>query len=140
MPRVRLPRPLAAIAFAAAVACTSNPLDLCACSLPGPHSLVYGRVTDPAGQAVPGATVHLSVASPDCAAVGHVASGPVDAAGRFRLMVFQTGAYAEQCIRLWASPPAGSTWRGSDTTVFAMPTPIKVPADSVRRDVALRAP
>lgn len=138
MSRIRIPRPFAAIALAAAVACGGDPIVLCACSFPAPEVAVYGSVADPDGLPVDGATVHLTIGPPGCASVAGSVNGPADAAGRYRLSVFRTGDYAEQCIRLWALAPVGSGWRGSDTLQFNLPTPQALSADSVRRDLALR--
>ncbi|HEU0302008.1 MAG TPA: carboxypeptidase-like regulatory domain-containing protein [Longimicrobium sp.] len=140
MPRIRIPRPLAAIVFAAAVACTSMPLDVCACTLPPPHTILYGNVTDPSGQGVPGATVHMEVGPPGCQTAAAVQDAPTDATGRFRLGVFRTGEYAEQCIRLTAQAPAGSGLQSSEVAQLTLATPQRLPPDSVRRDLALRAP
>lgn len=140
MPRIRIPRPLAAIAFAAAVACSADPLVLCACSRVPPHVILHGSVTAPSGQGVAGATVHLTVGPPDCQAAAGSFDAPTDAAGKYAAPVFRTGDYAQQCLRLWALAPAGSGLRNSDTLQFLLPTPRDVSADSVRRDIALRAP
>lgn len=53
---------------------------------------------------------------------------------------FRDGEEPRQCIRLWALAPVGSGLRGSDTPRFTLPAPTALPADSVGRDVALRAP
>lgn len=142
MPRIRIPRPFAAIAFAAAVACTSNPAALCGCTLPGPYLVLHGRVTDPAGAPVPGATVYWETGPAGCATIAgqQVTPAPVDPAGRFRFGIFATGDGPEQCIRVAALPPAGSALRGSDTAQITVLTPRSLPADSVRRDLVLRAP
>ncbi|MBW3571613.1 MAG: hypothetical protein KY467_10945 [Gemmatimonadetes bacterium] len=140
MPRIRIPRPFAAIALAAAVACNADPVVLCACSVVPPYTVVYGHVTGPAGEAVAGARVHALVGPAGCGSAADSAHAPADAAGRYRLPVFATGADAEQCVRVTALAPAGSGLRAADTVRFAVATPRGFPADSVRRDVALRAP
>lgn len=140
MPKIRIPRPFAAIAFAAAVACNADPLVLCACSMPGPYSIVYGNVTAPTGQAVPGAAVRVEVGPPDCQSVAASFDGNTDATGRYRAGISRYGEFAEQCIRVFAMAPTGSGYRNSDTTQFALAAPTRAGADSVRRDVALRAP
>lgn len=136
---IRIPRPFAAIAFAAVVACTSTPTALCGCSMPGPYSVLYGRVTDPAGTPVAGATVHWEAGPAGCATIAGAQNVPVDASGVYRVGVFLVGEGAEQCVRLAALPPAGSALRGSDTLQLTIPTPRALPADSVRRDLVLRA-
>lgn len=140
MPRIRISRPFAAIAFAAAVACTSNPVALCGCSMPGPYAVVYGRVTDPAGTPVAGGTVHWETGPAGCGSIAGSQDVPVDASGIYHVGVSAAGEGAEQCVRLAALPPAGSTLRSSDTVQITIPTPRTLPADSVRRDLVLRAP
>lgn len=140
MPRLRIPRPFAAMVFAAAVACTSNPTALCGCSLPGPHSIVQGTVRDPAGAPVPGARVYWETGTAGCATIVGTQDAPVNAAGGFYFAIFAAGNGPEQCIRLAALPPAGSALRGSDTVQVTVPTPRSPPADNVRRDLVLRAP
>ncbi len=139
MPRIRIPRPFAAIAFAALVACTSTPTALCGCSMPGPYSVLYGRVTDPAGTPVAGATVHWETGPAGCATIAGSQSVPVDASGVYHVGVFPVGDGAEQCVRLAALPPAGTVLRSSDTVQITIPTPRSLPADSTRRDLVLRA-
>lgn len=138
MPRTRIPRLLAVSAFV--VACELHPVDTCACSLPPPYDIVYGTVTAPGGGAVAGATVQADVGGPECQSSVERESLYSDAAGRYRIPVFHTGGYAQQCIRLVALAPAGSGWHDSDTVRFTMPTPQSHPPDSVRHDLALRAP
>lgn len=139
MPRIRPGRPFAAIAIASAVACSGDPVALCACTLAPPHTVLYGRVTAPSGDGVQGATVHLDVGPPGCQTVASASSAPTDEAGRYTTGVMATGGYAEQCVRLWALAPAGSGLRDSDTLQFSLPTARNAGADSVRRDIALRA-
>lgn len=139
MNRIRIPRPFAAIAFAAAVACSSDPIVLCACLMPRPSVTLYGTVTDPDGLAVDGATVHVTVGPPGCGTVAASENEPTDAGGWYSFPVFGTGNYAEQCVRVWAMGPVGSSWRGSDTVRLTLPTPQTSAADSVRRDLVLRA-
>jgi hypothetical protein len=139
MPRVRIPRPFAAIAVASAVACGTDPVVLCACSMVPPHTLVYGSVTDPSGAAVQGATVHLEAGLSTCQPLSETLEVATDAAGRYRLHVVRTTG-AEQCVRLAALAPPASGWRNSDTAQFAIPPLQAIGTDSVRRDIALRAP
>lgn len=140
MRRIRVPRPFAAIAVAAAVACNGDPAVLCACSVPAPYSILYGNVTDPSGHGVLGAIVHLDVGAPDCQTALQSFDAPTDATGRYRAPVSATGSYAEQCVRVFARAPAGSGFRDSDTARLTLPTPSTLPPDSVRRDLVLRAP
>jgi hypothetical protein len=140
MPRIRIPRPFAAVALLAGVACSVNPVDLCSCTLPTPYTIVYGLVTDPAGAPVAGAGVQVEVGGPGCQAMERGPETPTDAAARYRTGVTPTGSAAGMCVRLSARPPAGSPLRGSDTVQLTLPTPTTLPADSVRRDLVLRAP
>lgn len=140
MRAIRIPRPFAAIAFAAAVACNADPIVLCACSMPAPYSIVYGEVKDPSGGGVEGATVHLEAGPVSCQSMGHAFGGPTGAGGRYRAPVLRTGDYPQQCVRLWALAPVGSGLRNSDTVTLTLATPGSAAADSVRRDIALRAP
>jgi hypothetical protein len=139
MARFRLPRPFAAITVASAVACGTDPIVLCACSMPAPYAILYGFATGPSGQVVPGTSVSVQVGPPDCQG-GSVQSGATDQTGRYRTFITATGDYPQQCIRVWALAPAGSGFRNSDTVQLTLPTPRTADADSVRRDIALRAP
>lgn len=140
MPKIRIRRPFAAIAIASAIACSGDPIVLCACSQVPPHTVLHGSVKTPSGEGVDGATVHLNVGPPDCQTVASASSAPTDAAGRYAAAVIATGNYAQQCVRLWALAPAGSGLRNSDTLQLSLPTAQNAGADSVRRDIALRAP
>jgi hypothetical protein len=137
--RIRIPRPFAVIAVASAVACGTDPIVLCACSMPAPYAILYGFASGPSGQVVPGTSVSVQVGPPDCQG-GSVQSWAADEAGRYRAPIIATGDYAQQCIRLWSLAPGGSGFRNSDTVQFTLPTPRTADADSVRRDIALRAP
>ncbi|HYR07039.1 MAG TPA: carboxypeptidase-like regulatory domain-containing protein [Longimicrobium sp.] len=139
MPRFRLPRPFAAIAVASAVACGTDPIVLCACSIPAPYTLVYGNVTDPTGAPVPDATVRLESKLADCQTASESVQVATNAAGRYRLHVIRTGT-GEQCVRVAALAPPASGWRNSDTVQFSIPPLREIGADSVRRDIALRTP
>jgi hypothetical protein len=137
MSRIRIPRPFAAIAIVSAVACSADPIVLCACSQVPPHTILYGSVTGPAGQVVPGTAVRVLVGPPDCGG-GSPASVLMDEASRYSAMIVPTGGYTQQCIRVWATAPAESGFRDSDTLRLTLPTPASAGADSVRRDVVLR--
>lgn len=138
MPRLRILRAFAVVAFVAA--CNAlNPTDTCACSRVPPHTLVYGRVTDPAGAAVPAATVRVEAGPASCQAFGLTGEVQTDAAGTYRIGVTGDNPNLDQCVRLSARPPAGSALRSSDTLQFTIAA-VRLPPDSVRRDVALRAP
>ena len=137
---IRHPRRLLLATAAALVACTTDALTLCGCSMPGPYAVLYGRVTDPAGTPVAGGTVHWETGPAGCATIDIARVVPVDEMGVYHVGVFPAGDGPEQCVRLAALPPAGSPLRGSDTVQVTLPTPRTVPSDSVRRDLVLRAP
>jgi hypothetical protein len=138
MPRIRIPRSLAgALVLMLAVSC-QNPV--CGCLSPPDVAVLYGSVTDAAGNPVEKAAVRAEEGPPGCQAAG-VFSGfdETDAAGRYRAEVhaFRTNP---ECTRAFALPPAGSTLRGSDTVPFQVTFSPRRPEDSVRVDLVLRAP
>jgi hypothetical protein len=138
MPRIRIPRSLAgALVLMLAVSC-QNPV--CGCLSPPDVAVLYGTVTDPAGNPVAGAAVRAEDGFPTCLSGGSFAgSDQTDAAGRYRAEVdaFQPNP---ECMRAFALPPAGSTLRGSDTVPFRVTFAPGSPKDSVRVDLVLRAP
>src|SRR5687767_15074779 len=139
MTRIRIPRSAAAITFAAVVACTGDAVTLCAC-LTGPNILVYGRVTDPSGAAVPGAIVRVEAMPVRCEGTPpHVAAPETDGTGRYRGAVYAITEWTEQCLRMTALPPAGSGLQSSETVEVTIATPQRVQGDSLRRDFTLRA-
>lgn len=138
MPRLRIPRSLAgALVLMLAVSC-QNPV--CGCLSPPDVALVYGRVTDPAGNPVADAAVRAEDGFPACQAAGaFMGTDQTDAAGRYcaEVHAFQPNP---ECMRAFALPPAGSTLRGSDTVPFRVTFAPDIPTDSVRVDLVLRAP
>lgn len=139
MPRTYILRAAALLALLAACD-VLNPVSSCACDIPLPFDIVYGVVLAPGGATVPAATVHADVGPPGCQSTLMVENQQADAAGRYRVPVSRTGSYAEQCVRLVALAPPGSGWRDSDTLRLTLATPVSPPPDSVRYDLALRAP
>ena len=139
MPRIAILRAFALLALLGACEIL-NPVGTCACDIPAPFDIIYGVVVAPGGAAVSGAMVHADVGPPGCQSTLMAETRHTDAAGRYRLLVMETGNYAEQCIRLVAVAPPGSGWRDSDTLRLTLATPVSHPADSVRYDLALRAP
>ena len=75
----------------------------------------------------------------DCQAASESLQVSTDATGRYRLHVIRTGT-GEQCVRVAALAPPTSGWRNSDTVQFSIPPLQQIGRDSVRRDIALRAP
>lgn len=138
MPRIRIPRSLAgALVLMLAVSC-QNPV--CGCLSPPDVAVLYGTVTDPAGNPVARAAVRAEAGAPGCQAAGVFAgSDETDAAGHYRAEVhaFQPNP---ECMRAFALPPAGGALRGSDTVPFRVTFAPDYPLDSVRVDLVLRAP
>lgn len=138
MPRIRIPRSLAgALVLMLAVSC-QNPV--CGCLSPPDVAVVYGTVTDAAGNPVADAAVRAEDSAPGCQEPG-IAVGwkETDAAGRYRAEVHALRPDSE-CMRAFALPPAGSTLRGSDTVPIRVTFAPGSPVDSVRVDLVLRAP
>jgi hypothetical protein len=140
MPRLRVPRPFAAtLTVMLAVSCT-NPAGTCACDPVPPAGLMYGRVTDLAGNGVSGATVRVQTGPTGCQPIVNEAGQAVtDADGRFRAQVYHPGGPVE-CLRAFALAPAGSTLRGSDTVPFQVRFTAPRILDSARVDLVLRTP
>ncbi|HEV3049155.1 MAG TPA: carboxypeptidase-like regulatory domain-containing protein [Longimicrobium sp.] len=139
MPRIAILRAFALLALLGACEIL-NPVGTCACDFPPPFDIVYGVVVAPGGATISGATVHANAGPPGCQSTLTVASQPTDAAGRYRVPVTRAGNGAQQCVRLVALAPPGSGWRDSDTLRFTLAPPVSHPPDSVRYDLALRAP
>ena len=137
MRRIRIPRPFAAITFAAAVACT-NPNGLCACDPPLPTAVVYGRVTQPDGAPAGGALVHVDLSPTGCEKWVDGRDYHTGAEGRYRASAYRIGPESEQCVRLFAEPLVRSAMRGSDTVTISVRFPEGARPDSVRLDLALR--
>jgi hypothetical protein len=136
MPRIRIPRSFAAIAFAAVVACT-NPNGLCACDPLLPTAVVYGRVTQPDGVPAGGAQVHVDLSPTGCGKWVDGRDYRTDGEGRYRASVYRIGPESEQCVRVFAEPLARSA-SGSDTVTVSVAFPDAGLPDSVRVDLALR--
>lgn len=143
MLRIPRPRPLLLLAVATLVACTSGPTDLCGCSIPPDGAVLYGRVTNAAGAPVQAARVVAEHGAPGCAqpleTLGEVFTSPD---GTYRTMLYVNGEPPRpgDCLRAFATPPAGSGLRGSDTVPFAARFGRGSALDSVRMDLVLRAP
>ena len=139
MPRLRIPRPFAAITFATVVACTTTPTDVCACLRARPHTVVYGRVTDAAGAAVQGAIVRVETGAATCQALEVQADVQANAAGEYRAFVDALATPGDLCVRLVARDQAPSGVRYSAPQQFTTAMPTGFPADSVRRDIVIPA-
>lgn len=142
MPRLRISRPFAAIAFAAVVACTSA-TDVCGCSpYRGKAARVFGQVTDAAGAPVAGARVTVLRGLPGCAqAIDTMGWVITPADGRYGTVVYEEARpIGNDCLRVIATPAPGSTLRASDAVGFTVPFQEEVRMDSVRVDLVLRAP
>lgn len=134
------PRHCALVATVALAACTDDLV--CACDPEIASARIHGVVRGPGGVPVPGARVTAQASSAACAAPFSLAGeGVTDADGRFHAEVVQDDSrIAGVCLRAFATPPAGSTLRGSDTVAFAVRLAVEGPLDSARVDLALRAP
>ncbi|HYR07038.1 MAG TPA: carboxypeptidase-like regulatory domain-containing protein [Longimicrobium sp.] len=140
MPRPRVPRPFAAtLTVMLAVSCV-NPAGSCACDPVPLGAVMYGRVTDPAGNAVSGATVQAQVGPTGCQPFANEAGeAATDADGRFRARIQHPGGPVE-CLRAFALPPVRSGLRGSDTVAFQVRFTTQHTLDSARVDLVLRTP
>lgn len=130
------------ITLAAAVACTSDPVAVCACTPPFDTALVYGRVTDAAGQPVQGATVTAEHRTPGCAEhVVRLATATTLADGTYgtTLYTYRDEPVPADCVRAYADPPAGSRLLVSDTVPFYVELLPAERMDSVRVDLVMRA-
>lgn len=140
---IRRPRRFFLATAAALVACTSDPLTLCGCDPVPPLALIHGAVRGPGGAPVAGAHVTAQASSAACAAPFQViGAGVAGADGRFRAEVIQNfdARLSVVCLLAFATPPAGSALRGSDTVAFTVRFAVNGMLDSARVDLALRAP
>ncbi|MBW3571612.1 MAG: carboxypeptidase-like regulatory domain-containing protein [Gemmatimonadetes bacterium] len=138
MPRLRVPRPLAAaLGLMLVVSCQNL---VCGCPPAREEAVLYGRVTDPAGNPVAGAAVwaeHGPAGCQEAWGLGWTTSG---ADGRYRAILYSTGGPVE-CMRAFARPPTSSTTlRASDTATFQVRFAYPRAVDSVRVDLVLRPP
>ena len=139
MPRIRVPRPFAALTIVAAVACGTTPTDVCACLRESPHTVVYGRVTNAAGAAVADAFVRVETGPATCHGLQVYGDARTDAAGEYRTFIYRTGAQADVCVRLVAREIVEDRLRLSPAQQFGVTVPESFPADSVRRDIVIPA-
>ncbi len=140
---IRHPRRFFLATVAALVACTGDPVTLCGCDPVPPSAVIHGAVQGPGGAPAAGARVTAQASSADCAAPFHrVGLGVTGGDGRFRTQVLQNfdSRLTGVCLRAFATPPEGSTLRGSDTVSFAVRFSTDGVPDSARVDLALRAP
>ena len=107
-------------ALALGVAC--SPTEPCACPPSRTHALFFGAVHNPAGGAVPGATVRLIASAPGTAAEScdfRAAAEPLeatppairtDARGEFRADAYSGSGPAVRCVRVtaYAGTPGAS--------------------------------
>lgn len=106
---------LAAFGVALAAACTGNPVELCACSLPGPELLAVGSVATSGGAPVAGARMHARVMMPGCdegtaVAVPFEGQRPQSGAdGGYSLRFFAAHAAQQQCVRVVAHRAPGDS-------------------------------
>jgi hypothetical protein len=134
----RLKRVLwAGLAAGGLTQCTSAECDC----LPTPGTaLVYGRVTDAAGTAVAGTTVHaFSRAAPGCVPSGRdFGTLRTRANGTFRMGLTHDFAQDGICVLVYARPPQGTAGlSASDTTLVVLAFRDAGLADSARVDLVL---
>jgi hypothetical protein len=141
MPRIRLPRHLAACLGAMLFISCSDPMGMCACPPASFRALLKGRVTDPAGQPVQGARLVAEVAEPGCTGFVHPSETRTGPDGTYRLTLIDfRDARPGDCLRAYATPPAGSALAGSDTVPFAVRFGVDQVVDSAQVNLVLRAP
>lgn len=136
MPRIRVPRAFAAAIGMMLIVSCQNPV--CGCPPAVAEAVLYGRVTDPAGNPVAGATLSAQEGSPGCEHTAGIGWTATDAAGRYRTLIHTPMPHPE-CLRAFALPPAGSLLRGSDTVPFQVRFDYDKVVDSARVDLVLRA-
>ncbi|HEX2207048.1 MAG TPA: carboxypeptidase-like regulatory domain-containing protein [Longimicrobium sp.] len=138
MRRIRIPRFVApALGLVLVVSC-ENPM--CGCTPARDEAVLYGRVTDAAGNPVSNALVRAEEGPAECSQFVHESGwATANAAGHYRAEIYTIGGSVE-CLRAFALPPAGSTLRGSDTVAFQVRFAPRTPVDSARVDLVLRAP
>jgi hypothetical protein len=116
-----------------------------ACSVQDPSAsgvvgiVVHGRVATEADSSVAGARIALGWRpSSACTATFPVGdSGPVtDAGGRYGILLVDTTAAATVCVKVVATPPAGSSL-ATDSSVSFATLSSALWADSVRVDIVL---
>jgi hypothetical protein len=141
MPAIRIPRHLGvALGLMLFVSC-SNPQWVCGCDPVIPTAVLYGRVTDAAGAPVASASVTAEQVIPSCAGDRYALNdGLTGADGRYRMHVALGGDTSGRCLRAYASAPAGTAPRWSDTVPFTVRFTTEATLDSVRVDLVLRAP
>ncbi|HEX6037803.1 carboxypeptidase-like regulatory domain-containing protein [Longimicrobium sp.] len=138
---IRIPRHLATSLGAMLFISCSNPEWVCGCSPAEVSAVLYGRVTDPSGTAVPGATVVTEARYGGCGSSVTSGTGYVqtDADGRYRLMMHTPAPpRAEDCLLAFARAPQGSTLAGSDTVPFTVRFGNSASWDSAAVNLVLR--
>lgn len=137
MPRIRIPRSLAgALGLVLLVSC-ENPV--CGCTPASERAVLYGRVTDGAGNPVASAVVRAEGGSAGCQNTGSVGGAATDAGGGYRVELRRFSGPME-CLHAFAFPPSGSALRASDTVPLQVRFDAPRATDSVRVDLVLRAP
>jgi hypothetical protein len=120
----------------------ADPMGMCGCPPSRSEAVIHGRVTDPSGAPVPGATVTAQHAVAGCdtytMTMGQATTG---ADGRYRAHLYSAGdPRTSSCVRAYALPPAQSTLRGSDSVAFVVGYGTDRVVDSARVDLVLRNP
>jgi len=132
--------------LAATLAVSRCSTEVCACPPVPPTALVYGRVTAPTGEAVPGTVVRAySAPAPGCHADGGAGQdyGVIAALddGSFSMGLAGADARDSICVFVFARPPTNSAGLTvSDTTLVVLDFRYGAPQDSARVDPVLRVP
>jgi hypothetical protein len=140
---IRHPRRFCLATAAALVACTGDPASLCGCDPVPLSARLHGTVQGPGGAPAAGARVTAQASSAACGApfqvIGEAFTG---GDGGFRAEVLRNfdASLPGVCLRAFATPPAGSALRGSDTVAFTVQFTTRFVPDSARVDLSLRAP
>lgn len=140
---IRPPRRVLLAAVAALVACTGDPVTLCGCDPVPLSARLHGTVQGPGAAPVAGARVTAQASSAGCGApfqVIGVAFTGEDGGFHGEVLRNFDASLPGVCLRAFATPPAGSTLRGSDTVAFTVQFTRDAVPDSARVDLALRAP
>jgi hypothetical protein len=119
--------------------------DVCACSPQLAGARVHGTVTAASGGPVPGALVRgYNAPAAGCHYTGYPdeASGSVlsNTDGSFVLHLASSLGRDTMCVFVYASPPEGSTFLTSDTTLVVLDFRYEGQLDTARVDPILRLP
>ncbi len=130
---------LVVIGSSLALSCTTT--DVCACEPPPAVAIIYGRVTDAGGIAVPQAAVtSYSGSASDCHATqadfGSILSAED---GSYRMTLSQSQPQDSVCVLAFArAPETSGVLADSDTVLAVLDFRFGLPQDSTRIDLSLQ--